>query len=126
MYFIIALMAYPAYLGLRGTGTPPAEGVQSLLFTGTRSISDRRASAGQPLVVMFRISGARDGAHYRVRVRDEQGITVYENDHFSEFNDREMATLFFSAERMEPGRFVLDVFAPGDDRPLHEYTFDVE
>jgi len=126
MYFVIALLAYPAYLGIRGTADRPAQGVQSLLLTGTRSGSQGTVAAARPLVVMFRIDGAREGAFFGVRVRAETGDLVYQNERFEDFNDRQMATLLLPATSLSAGRYHIEVFGPTDERPLHQYEFVVE
>lgn len=125
-YIIVLLLAYPAFVGIRHLSERPVQGVQSLLLTGTRTLADHTAAADRPLVVMFRIAGAREGMTYRVTVKTESGDVVYENDQFADFNDREMATLLLAAGSLEPGRYQIEVFPAGGDSPLHEYTFLVE
>jgi hypothetical protein len=125
-YLVIVLLAYPAYVGIRHLSEQPVQGVQSLLLTGTRALTDNRVSAGQPLVVMFRIVGARDGMYYRVSVQRESGETVYENDRFDDFNDREMATLLLSAGSLDSGRYHIDVSDPDSGQTIHRYTVHVE
>ncbi len=125
-YFIVLLLAYPAYLGIRHMDEQPVQGMQSLLLTGTRALSDSRVDSGLPLVVMFRIAGARDGQTYRVVVKTEDGQVIYKNDRFDDFNDREMATLLLSAGSLNAGRYRIEVTAADGDSPLHEYTFLVE
>jgi hypothetical protein len=125
-YLIVILLAVPAYLGLRQAQDQPVQGVQSLLLVGTRSLGDNKVAAGQPLVVMFRIDGAREGSHFHVNVRTDQDISIYDDDHFDDFNDREMATLLLSADSLSPGQYHIEVSLPDSDRPLHEYTFIVE
>jgi hypothetical protein len=125
-YFIVLLLAYPAYLGLRHMDEQPVQGMQSLLLTGTRALSDNRVDAGLPLVVMFRIAGARSGQTYRVIVKAQNGQVIYKNDRFENFNDREMATLLLAAGSLNAGRYRIEVKATDGDSLLHEYTFLVE
>jgi hypothetical protein len=125
-YLIVILLAVPAYMGLRRIQDQPVQGVQSLLLVGTRSLEDHKVTAGQPLVIMFRIDGAREGLHFRVSVRTDQNAVIYDNDHFDDFNDREMATLLLSAGSVSLGQYHIVVYPPDSDRPLHEYTFVVE
>ncbi len=125
-YLIVILLAFPAYVGLRHVKDRPVQGVQSLLLVGTRSLGDHKVAAGQPLVIMFRIDGAREGSHFRVSVRTDQNAVIYDNDHFDDFNEREMATLLLSAGSLSSGQYRIEVYPPDGDRPLHEYTFVVE
>jgi len=125
-YLIVILLAFPAYVGLRHVKDRPVQGVQSLLLVGTRSLGDHKVIAGQPLVIMFRIDGAREGSHFRVNVRTDQNVSIYDDDQFDDINEREMATLLLTSGSLAPGRYHIDVYRPDDVRPLHEYTFVVE
>ena len=125
-YLLVLLLAYPAYVGIRHLDDPPVRGMQSLLLIGTRALSNQRAAADQPLVVMFRIVGARDGKTFRVTVKTEDGDVVYENTRFEDYNDREMATLLLAAGSLNAGRYRIEVTAADSDSLLHEYTFLIE
>jgi hypothetical protein len=125
-YMLILLLAYPAYIGVRHLKDQPVQGVQSLLLTGTRSTGGQEITAGEPLVLMFRISGARKGSFYRVLIQSEDMHSIYEDAQFNNINDREMASLFLSADALKAGRYTIVVYLPDTDKSIHEYEFVVE
>jgi len=125
-YFLILVLAYPAYRGLQPAPAPEVRGVQSLVFSGTRTSAVRVVDAGTPLVVMFRINGARAGQHFRVVVRRDDGTIVYTDDRFTDFNEREMGTLLLGEGSWRAGRYHIEVYAPDGGAPLHRYSFDAE
>jgi hypothetical protein len=125
-YFLILVLAYPAYRGLQPTPTTEVRGVRSLVFSGTRTTAARVVDAGAPLVVMFRISGAREGQHFRVVVRRDDGTIIYTDDDFTDFNEREMGTLLLGERGWKAGRYHIEVYAPDAGAQLHRYSFQAE
>jgi hypothetical protein len=126
IYLVVALLAFPAYIGIRQLGERPVNDVQSLLLTGTRSAGGREVTAGEPLVLMFRIDGAREGSKYRVVIQGANGRNIYYNSEFTNFNDREMATVLLYADVLSAGRYTIEVFVPGREQPVNQYEFSVE
>jgi len=123
-YFLVMLLAVPAYMGIRGGQEPGVQGVQSLLLTGTRSVTGQEADASAPLVIVFRVDGAAPGDEFRVAVRSEAGDVIYSDDRFDKIGERELATLLLPAGSLLPGRYHIDVFALGESTPLVQYVFD--
>ncbi len=126
IYLVVAFLAYPAYIGIRHLGDRQVNDVQSLLLTGTRSVSGQKINAGEPLVLMFRIDGAREGSVFRVVIKGEDDSKIYENDQFSNFNEREMATVLLYGDVMTAGRYTIEVYKPNTENSLKEYEFVVE
>ena len=75
---------------------------------------------------MFRIDGAREGKIYRVVIKSDDGRNLYENNEFSNFNDREMATVLLHAGDLAAGRYTIDVLMQGQEQPMNQYEFSVE
>jgi len=122
-YFVVLLLAFPAYKGFVGRTDQQIGGVQSLIFTGGRSVLSTPAVIGEPLVVMLHIDGATPGSEYRIVIRSESGDIIFSNDHFTDLNEREMATILLSRTALGAGQYHIEVYAPGSDSPIHEYTF---
>jgi len=125
-YLVILALAYPAVRGLQPEESPGVRGVQSLVFSGARSASEQSASVDAPLVIMFRINNATAGQHFRVVVRSDNGTIIFSDDHFTDFNEREMGTVLIGAQSYTTGRYHIEVFASDGDTPLNRYTFSAE
>ena len=125
-YFLVLILAIPAYVGIRQWRSQDIQGVQSLVLTGVRSTSGNKVRSDGPLVVMFRIEGARAGAGYRIKVRTKDDRIIYSDNNFSDVNDREMATLLLDTGSYSAGTYFIDIHDPKQNTLLHQYQFIVE
>jgi hypothetical protein len=121
-YFLILLLALPAFVGIRQWRTREVQSVQSLVLTGVRSPGGNKIRAGEPLVVMFRIEGAQPGSSYRIQVSTDDGSIIFSDDNFTNVNSREMATILL-ARSYYVGTYTIDIYDSKQDTLLHQYHF---
>lgn len=123
-YIALALLAYPAYLGLRGDAGSEVRSTQTVILSGTRSETPAIA-AEQPLSLVFRVSGANPTDTLIVRLADDSGRLVFEDDSFVALSAARLGTISLSERALPAGRYFLTV-ATAADSQLVEYTFQVE
>jgi hypothetical protein len=121
-YFLILLLAVPAYVGIQQWRSRGVHSVHSLVLTGVRSAGGNKAAAGQPLVLMFRIEGAQRGSSYRVQVSAGADRIIYSDNDFTNINDREMATLLLDGGAVQVGHYTIDIYDQKNTL-LHQYHF---
>ena len=76
-YFLLALMIYPAYMGLSHFESDTADEVVSLTLTSTRGVVSPVSVDDKRLVILFRINGAKEGDIYIVSIISENGQQLY-------------------------------------------------
>ena len=126
-YLVILLLAYPAYLGIRGKKESGVRQVVSLNLVPNRASSAAIEQSDKDILLTFVLSGAKPARTYTVRIIAPNGEVIYQNDHFSSFDSYEVGRLIIPADKIKKGGYKLDIFDPQSETFIgQEYTFRVE
>ena len=122
-YFLLALAIYPAYLGFQTGSVPSVRSTQTVIMSGTRSLSQTTVDASRPLSLVFRVSGASQSDTLIVMLKDSTDHIVFEDRHFTSLSDAGLGTISFSEHALPTGQYSLLVKSQADSSSLAEYTF---
>lgn len=125
-YFLLVLMIYPAYMGLKEFGRSSADEVVLLVLTSTRATVTPIEVGDQSLVILFRINGASQGDNYIVEIISDDGTQLYFNDSFTSIDEHEMASLLLHSEGLASGNYSLEIHRAGDDIFELKYLFSIK
>lgn len=79
------------------------------------------------LEIRFYVDGATESQTYRVSVRTQAGIAVYDNNKFNEFSESGVGLLILPMHRLDSGLYTLIVRSVADTSAvLQEYNFRIE
>jgi len=128
-YFLVMLLAYPAYLGFR----QPDEGIRelqsiTLLQTRSTTMPSLKLSSESDAIVAFHFDGAKPRQAYRVELSNSDGTVIIRDDAFRAFDDLEIGRLLLPRRLMETGTYHLTINDPNDTSALgqQEYQFGIE
>ena len=126
VYFLLALMIYPAYLGLQKYDQSTIDEVVTVMLTSNRATAVPVAVNGDDLVVLFRINGATKGTVYQVKIISEDGNQLYINDNFTNFDEFEMASLLVRSEHLVSGVYSVEILKLEDKSFNLKYIFTIK
>jgi hypothetical protein len=127
-YIAIALLAYPAYLGLRGTDRGQIRQLQILNLIPERSAAVATAAADSDILLTFVFYGAEPGKDYRLRIESDDNVIIFQQNDFRGFDNYETGRLLLPANKMIPGGYSLIIEDPEGEPPFNkmEYSFSIE
>ena len=127
-YVVVALLLYPAYLGLKDTDTGGIKELQTLTLSGTRSSLTEIPSASEDLLIRFRFYGSEAGKIYRVTIVSERAEVVFRDDRFAGFDSTENAFLLIPAGTLSTGQYTVNIEDLQGEPPFNvqEYPFRIE
>ncbi|MDH3892306.1 MAG: zf-HC2 domain-containing protein [candidate division Zixibacteria bacterium] len=117
-YLLVLVLLIPAYRGFRSTDQASvSEYGQSLHLSPIRSVMTSLSKQnGRHALLTFEFDSYRLGIDYRVVIESEDGLIVYANPEFDNFDQREVASLDLDLTRLEPGRYRLSIFEAQTER----------
>jgi hypothetical protein len=129
-YLLIVLLIIPAYLGLKGPAVAPVREYQQVIhLSSTRAVTPvLTKSTSDNALLTFRCEGCRQGEVYRLVIRSQDGATIYANDRFAGFDEREIGNLSLAISKMDPAEYLILVSDPsaGASLPTQEFRFWIE
>ncbi len=128
-YLLVLLLIIPAYYGVSSHTTQTvSEFQQSIYLSPNRSGSTNlRISDGGNALLTFRYEGSIPEKRYRVKIDSENGRTMYLNDKFSGFDEREIGVLSLDLSGIKPGKYRLVIDDPNSENASsREYLFYIE
>jgi len=124
-YIALALLVYPAYLGLRDGSAPTVQSTQTVVLSGTRSTTQPLADNSAPVALVFRVGGAAAGDTLIVSIADEAGFIVFSDPAFSRLSPARLGTISFAQGALAAGPYSLTIADQAGDT-LAEYRFRIE
>ncbi len=129
-FFVMALLIYPAYLGMRGSDDSGMRQIQSISLIPTRASMGAvlKASSGQDGLISFVYPGAIEGRAYRLVIEAEDGAVVMSEEAFTGFDEYETGRIVVPINRFGEGTYRLvisDVEGTGDYSE-QVYVFEIK
>lgn len=128
-FFALALLVYPAYRGMQGSGDSGLREIQSVSLLPNRSLSNASflASPGQDGLISFVFPGAEVGMEYRLVIESSDGDEVMSIDSFTGFDQYETGRIVVPLGRLDDGSYRLVISDQVGADPYHEqiYVFEV-
>jgi phage shock protein PspC (stress-responsive transcriptional regulator) len=129
-FFVMALLIYPAYLGMRGSGDSGMRQIQSISLLPTRASTGAvlKASSGQDGLISFVYPGAIKGHVYRLAIESEDGKVVMSEDSFAGFDEYETGYIVIPIDRFGKGTYRLVISDTESTNNYSEqvYVFEIE
>ncbi len=128
-FFVMALLIYPAYLGMRGDGDTGLREIQSVSLIPSRSgaTASFQVSSDQDGLVTFVFPGAVVGKMYHLVVETSEGSEIMSIDNFSGFDEYETGRIVIPLGRLDEGTYRLVIADEHGVVPYREqvYVFEV-
>ena len=124
-YVALALLIYPAYLGLRSTSEPAVRSTQTVILSGTRGAAEPSIESAQPLSLVFRVGGNSQNDTLIVKLTDDTGSALFLDRSFTALSPGGLGTLGFDRNALTSGRYFLTVSNQADSL-LVQYTFQID
>jgi len=124
-YAAVALLLYPAYLGLRSPGPDGPQVATTILLNTTRSVSAAPVAGDIPVVLFFRVFGHTEGDSYDLSLWTEADELLYRNPAFTAVDNRQMGTLSLPAGMIGSGGYRLVITRP-DGSTVRDYPFELQ
>lgn len=124
-YVALALLIYPAYLGLRSASEPAVRSTQTVILSGTRGAAEPSIESAQPLSLVFRVGGNSQNDTLIVKMTDDNGSTLFLDRSFTALSPGGLGTLGFDRNALTSGRYFLTVSNQADSL-LVQYTFQID
>jgi len=127
-YLMILVLAYPAYLGIKGQKEGDIRQVETLSLVPNRSVSADIEAGTSDILLSFVFRGAVPGGSYSVRLIDSNGKLIYKNDNFNDFDNYEVGRLVFTPSSVPKGNYILTIEDIGGESPnsKQEYSFGIK
>ncbi|UCG60433.1 MAG: zf-HC2 domain-containing protein [Candidatus Zixiibacteriota bacterium] len=127
-FFLLALMIYPAYQGMKD-GDSELRQIQSISLIPSRSIATAvfNEASDHDGLISFVFPGAEVGKKYRLVIEDTDGTEVMSIDNFTGFDEYETGRIVVPLGRMSKGTYRLVISDPKGTDPGREqvYVFEV-
>lgn len=123
-YVALALLIYPAYIGLRTGRTRDFQSAQTLFMNGTRGISQSDASANRPLTIAFHIESGVNQDTLVLAIVDSFGNIRYSDSSYTELSRSHMGSISLAARALPAGEYTLKVSALSDSL-VAAYRFEL-
>lgn len=127
-FIALALLIYPAYLGMMGPGDSGMREIQSITLIPTRSAADAvlTATSGHDGLITFVYPGAVVGKEYKLVIEAEDGTRVMSIDSFTGFDQYETGKIVIPLGRMRPGSYRLIIVDPQASAAYREQVYDFQ
>ena len=129
-FFVMALLIYPAYLGMKGTGDSGLREIQSISLIPSRSTVNAAftVSSQQDGLISFVFPGAEKSKSYRLVIESHEGEEIMSVDNFTGFDEYETGRIVIPLGRLSEGTYRLVISDPHGTDPYREqvYVFDVD
>jgi hypothetical protein len=129
-FFLLALLIYPAYLGMTGAGDSGLREIQSISLIPSRSAATAvfRSTHNQDGLISFVFPGAEVGKAYQLVIESHDGSEVMSMDSFTGFDEYETGRIVIPLGRLNKGTYRLVISDPdaGDLYREQVYVFDVD
>lgn len=128
VYFVVVLMVYPAYLGIRGTTDNNIRQVVTLNLVPNRSSSAIAVQSGNDILLTFVFSGAVPGKPYSIEMKSSGGEVIYRYDQYKGFDKYGLGRLIIPEEKISRGEYTLIIrdLNLGSNIPAQSYNFKIE
>ena len=128
-FFVMALLIYPAYMGMQGSGDTGLREIQSVSLIPSRSAATAsfQVSSDQDGLVSFVFPEAVVGKEYRLVIETSEGTEIMSIDNFSGFDEYEMGRIVIPLGRLDEGTYRLVIADEQSTDPYREqvYVFEV-
>ena len=125
-YFLILLMAYPAYLGIRKARENEIRQVMPLNLVPNRASSASIERSDKDILLTFVFSGADPEGTYTVEIESAGGEIIYLNKNFQGFDKYGAGRLILPATKVTKGEYKLRIIdQKGAENGMQQYTFNV-
>ena len=124
-YVALALLIYPAYLGLKSESQPTVRSTQTVILSGTRGVTQQSIASTRPMSLVFRVGGTAPGEILVVELTDEAGKTLFLDKSFSGLSPAGLGTIGFDENALASGRYLLTVKNQADSQ-LVQYPFQID
>lgn len=126
-FFVMALMAYPAYLGLKGPDSGLRE-IQTISLIPSRSTATAafKVSSNQDGLISFVCPGAEAGKEYRLTIETDDGTEIMSIEKFTGFDQYETGRIVIPLGRLNEGTYRLVIVDPKGTDPYREQIFVFE
>ncbi len=104
---LIALLVYPAWLGVIDSNSLSPLSEISLLPTRSSTTGTFNVPDGQDAVISFICDGCDVDGSYLIEIFDTDGSLLERIDSFSSFDEYETGRLLLTGQLTEPGRYLL-------------------
>ena len=112
----VAAVLFLALIGSWWNSVDRIRPVQSVVLAPVRSAVSATfdSSQKQDLLMTFLFRGARPGEEYIVRIVDGNGLAVYEDKKFDNFDEHETGRLLLPNGVLSRGRYIVNIEESGD------------
>jgi len=126
-YFVMLLLAYPSYLGLKFIEEDNIRQVQTLNLIPQRSAAEP-VKTGDDILLSFVFVEAEAGRSYRITIKSDDKNIIFQDNDFTDFDEYQTGKLLLPAKKMKPGNYSLIIEDPRGEPPLNrqEYSFEIE
>jgi len=128
-YIVLVLVAAPLYYSLRMTPGDPIRPVQTLNLTSARSAAEGSISlsTGKDVLISFRYADAEAGKAYSIVLETVEGMVIFSEGAFSDFDEFGTGRLLVPLERLHPGKYRLVVRGTADtpEATQSEFRFTI-
>ena len=126
-FFLLALMIYPAYLGMKSTDSGLRE-IQTISLIPSRSTATAafKVSSDQDGLISFVCPGAEAGKEYRLTIESENGDEIMSIEKFTGFDQYETGRIVIPLGRLGEGTYRLVIVDPQGTDPYREQVFIFE
>lgn len=127
-YFMIILLIYPAYVGIKEISSNKIRPVHSLYLVSERSSKTEVLSIDKDLVIGFVYRGAEVSKRYNIILKSNNNDIIFEDDNYTDFNENEVGKLFLPFNKLKTGNYRLIIIDPQAEPPINitEYSFKIE
>lgn len=129
-FFMMALLIYPAYLGMKGSSDSGMREIQTISLIPSRSMTSSIfwAEPGQDGLITFVFPGAQVGKEYQLTIETADGKEVMSNKSFTGFDGYETGRIVIPLDRFDDGTYRLMISDPEGTDPYREqvYVFEVD
>ena len=115
-YFVILLLAYPSYLGLRFREADNIRQVQTLNLIPERSVA-KPVKTGDDILLSFVFVEAEAGRSYGITIKSDDKNIIFQDNDFTDFDQYQTGRLLLPAKKMKPGNYSLIIEDPRGDLP---------
>ncbi len=127
-FFLLALMIYPAYQGMKG-GESGLRQIQTISLIPSRSTATAvfQSASNQDGLISFVCPGAEVGKEYRLVIEKQDGTEILSTDSFTGFDEYETGRIVVPLGRLSKGTYRLVISDPQDTDATREqvYVFEV-
>lgn len=129
-YLLVLILIIPAYMGLRRSEMATVNEIkQTIILSPIRTAPQVLSkSESDNALLMFRFDGYQPGGKYNIVIESANKDTIYRNDDFKSFDEREIGSLNLTISKMEPGpyRIIITDLQANSSATGQEYWFRIK